>query len=319
MTYFLVLYTLSLFKIKLFMRNSIYLSVMFLFSFQNFYSQGCSDAGFCSLDHKTEESVTKNAINFGVGIGSGFENVSIFNSSIEYGRSITKGFSIQTKLTYQSTSGDLGSNSGLGDVFFIGNFIIPSKNENQNWGISTGFKFPLSDANAKANNGFSLPLDYQTSIATTDFIAGVNVVFDKKWEFQTAVQIPIANQNKNQFVQNSYPNTAAFVTTNDFVRKPDALFRAGYNYNLKETKFSFKPNLLFIYHLGEDQFTLANVEQNIKGSDGLTLNGVLNTTYSLNSTNKLELVLASPFVVRDVRPDGLTRLFVASLQYKYSF
>lgn len=292
----------------------------FILSLNVSYSQGCSDAGFCSLDHKTEVVETKNTINVGIGVGAGFENVSIFNSSLEYGRSITKGFSLLAKVTYQSASGDLGSNSGLGDAFLIGSFNIPSKNENQKWGISTGFKFPLSNSNAKADNGLSLPLDYQTSIGTTDFIAGTNVVFNKKWEFQTAVQIPIANQNKNQFFQNSYPKTTEFVSTNDFVRKPDVLFRAGYNYNLKETKFSFKPNLLFIYHLGEDQFTnLTNTKQNINGSDGLTLNGVLNTTYSLNTNNKLELVLASPFVVRDVRPDGLTRLFVASLQYKYGF
>ena len=72
--------------------------------------------------------------------------------------------------------------------------------------------------------------------------------------------------------------------------------------------------------MGED--TYQNVfgnRENIKGSDGLTINGNLITTYNFNKKNSLELSLATPFLIRDIRPDGLTRKFVAGLIYKISF
>jgi hypothetical protein len=98
------------------------------------------------------------------------------------------------------------------------------------------------------------------------------------------------------------------------------LLRATYSIKTPNKKFTFKPNVLFIYHLGEDSFENAfSKRETIFGSDGLTVNGNLITTYNFNNQNSVELSLASPFVVRDVRPDGLTRSFVLGLQYKITF
>jgi len=48
-----------------------------------------------------------------------------------------------------------------------------------------------------------------------------------------------------------------------------------YGYQISE-RFVFSPSLLPIYHVAEDKYTdLSNVERNIKGSDGLTLNANL--------------------------------------------
>jgi len=85
-------------------------------------------------------------------------------------------------------------------------------------------------------------------------------------------------------------------------------------------KFTFKPNVLFIYHLGEDSFeNIFGQSENIKNSNGLTINGNLITSFAVSKQSSLELSLATPFVVRDIRPDGLTRSFVLGLQYQYSF
>ena len=78
--------------------------------------------------------------------------------------------------------------------------------------------------------------------------------------------------------------------------------------------------MLFIYHLGKDNFeNTFGKRETIIGSDGLTINGNLISAYRINSKNSLELSLATPFVVRDIRPDGLTREFTAGLIYKISF
>ena len=57
----------------------------------------------------------------------------------------------------------------------------------------------------------------------------------------------------------------------------------------------------------------------IEGSQGLTLNWNLYLDYELNNDQALQLNVGSPFIVRDTRPDGLTRSFVASLEYRIKF
>ena len=62
-----------------------------------------------------------------------------------------------------------------------------------------------------------------------------------------------------------------------------------------------------------------DVEVEIEGSQGLTLNWNLYLDYELNNDQALQLNVGSPFIIRDVRPDGLTRSFVASLEYRIKF
>ena len=62
-----------------------------------------------------------------------------------------------------------------------------------------------------------------------------------------------------------------------------------------------------------------NVEKEILGSQGLTLNGNIYFDYEVDSKNALQLNLGAPFIVRDSRPDGLTRSFIANLEYRIKF
>ena len=78
--------------------------------------------------------------------------------------------------------------------------------------------------------------------------------------------------------------------------------------------------MLFIYHLGKDSFeNIFGQRENISGSDGLTINGNLITSYKITKQSSIETSLATPFVVQTIRPDGLTRSFVIGVQYQYSF
>lgn len=116
-----------------------------------------------------------------------------------------------------------------------------------------------------------------------------------------------------------YSGTDYFSTTNLFERKPDALLRSTYTIKTKNERFTFKPNLLFIYHLGEDAYEdIYGKRQAINGSDGLTVNGNLITAYN-SKAGSLELSMAAPFVVREARPDGLTRSYTVAIGYKTTF
>ena len=286
--------------------------------FSNSFAQGCSDAGICSIGNsfQTTDKESKNGIEAGTIFGTGEADVTYISPYLNYTRTINERLSLSSKITYSVTSGNFGQRGAFGDVFLIGNYNWKPKTNTQ-WSSLLGFKIPFTSSNLKINE-FSLPLDYQSSLGTFDLIAGLNLSY-KKWDFNTAVQIPVFNNNKNSYFR-EFSNTDDFPSTNLFERKSDALFRTTYTFQTATKKFTFKPNVLFIYHLGEDSFENAfGDRETIKNSDGLTINGNIIGSYAINTKNTIELSLAAPFVVREVRPDGLTRKFTAGIIYKVSF
>ncbi|WP_264520575.1 hypothetical protein [Flavobacterium sp. N1994] len=282
------------------------------------FSQGCSDAGICSINHgfQSEDKSFKSTLELAAIYSLGEADVGYFSPYISYTKRFSERFSFTSKVTYSTAHGSFGTRSQFGDAFLIGNYTFKEKNKKQ-WSTLLGFKFPFTASNLKIN-GYSLPLDYQSSLGTIDLFLGTNLHY-KYWDFNGALQLPIVNLNNNSYFK-EYGGTNDFPSTNLFERKPDALLRATYSLKTPNKKFTFKPNVLFIYHLGKDSFeNIFGQRENIKGSDGLTINGNIITSYSLTKQSSLELSLATPFVVRDSRPDGLTRSFVLGLQYQYSF
>lgn len=284
----------------------------------NSFAQGCSDAGICSIGNgfQTTDKELKNGIEVGSIFGAGEADVTYFSPYITYTRTINERLALSSKITYSVASGSFGQRGAFGDAYLIGNYNWKPKTNTQ-WSSLVGFKIPFTSSNLKINE-FSLPLDYQSSLGTFDLIAGLNLN-SKKWDFNTAVQIPVFNNNKNSYFK-EFSDTDDFPSTNLFERKSDALFRTTYTFQTANKKFTFKPNVLFIYHLGEDSFENAfGNRETIQNSDGLTINGNIIGTYAINTKNSIELSLATPFVVREVRPDGLTREFTAGIIYKVSF
>ena len=281
------------------------------------FAQGCSDAGVCSIGNSfNPESSSKNLIETGSIYGIGEADVTYFSSYITYSRTFTNQWALSAKFTYSIADGSFGTRGQFGDAYLISNYQFTERNKKQ-WSVITGFKFPFTTSNAKIN-GYSLPLDYQASLGTFDLILVTNYQYHQ-WDFNLGFQIPVFNNNKNSYFA-EYSGTDDFPSTNLFERKSDALFRTTYTYQTVNKKFTFKPNLLFIYHLGEDRYeNIFSQRETIKDSDGLTINGNLITVYTLNSKSSLELSLATPFAVRDSRPDGLTRAFTAGLIYKVTF
>lgn len=281
-------------------------------------AQGCSDAGICSIGHafQSNEKDFRNTLEVAAIFGAGEADVKYFSPYISYTKRFNERYSFTSKVTFSAANGSFGTKSQFGDAYLIGNYTFKEKNKKQ-WSTLVGLKFPFNSSNLKIN-GYSLPMDYQSSLGTIDLFLGTNLHY-KKWDFNGAVQIPVINLNKNSYFK-EYSGTDDFPSTNLFERKPDALLRATYSIKTTNNKFIIKPNLLFIYHLGEDSFeNIFGKRETIAGSDGLTINGNLITAYDINKQNGIELSLAAPFVVREVRPDGLTRSFVAGILYKYSF
>lgn len=283
-----------------------------VFSYFSVYSQGCSDAGFCTLENfqvQSPDSLSfKNSFRFGINFGSADNDISVFGSYLEYNHKMSKSVDLDVKITYLSQSISGFSSSALSDAYLVSNFKINPKTK-----ATLGIKIPFTDGNLK-DNGLPLPMDFQPSLGTFDLILGLSKVYNST-SFALAFQQPLT-QNENQFLA---PIGSGFFSTNNYKRAGDVLLRATYLFKINEN-WSLSPSLLPIYHLANDKFTdAANVEREIKGSSGLTVNANAYVNYQLNSRNSLELSLGAPLLVRDARPDGLTRGFVANLEYKIKF
>jgi hypothetical protein len=301
-----------------------------LISFYNSsYSQGCSDAGFCTINsfkpNNTDSTpLTKNQFKTGAFWGNADNSILAYGAYIEFNRQLNNKWSIDLKITSLGQNGNNISAFGLSDAFINANFKA-----NENLKFTIGTKLPFSRANKqippnKTMPQFtsSLPMDYQASLGTVDLIFGVGYQF-KKIQLAAAIQQPIT-QNSNTFTPYTistvgYSELNQFQNTNQFIRSGDVLIRISYPFTLKE-RLMITPSLLPIYHLANDKYTdFTNIQREIIGSQGLTLNGNLYFDYKLNDKNTIQLNMGMPFIVRKSRPDGLTRSFIMNLEYRFNF
>lgn len=283
------------------------------------YGQGCSDAGFCTINSFKPNSmdsteVMKSQFKIGGFYGKADNAIVVLGNYLEYYRQLNEKFGLDVKLTSIAQNGNGISTLGLSDFFLNANFKASEKVK-----LTFGAKIPLSKADKTLDN-LPLPMDYQASLGTFDVIFGIGYEL-KKIQFVAAIQQPLT-QNDNQFFASNYPiNTelSTFQSTNKFERSGDVLVRVSYPIHI-HSKLKLTTSVLPIYHLSNDKYTDEfNVKQEIKGSQGLTLNGNAFLDYEINSKNIIQLNVGMPFVVRDARPDGLTRSFIANIEYRIKF
>lgn len=281
--------------------------------------QGCSDAGFCTLNsfkpnNKDSADEFTNQIKLGISYGSADNSVSTIGNYLEYHRKLNENISFDAKITSLAQNGNGISAFSLSDIYLNSNL-----KSGKNIMLTAGIKIPFTSGNHQKNN-FPLPMDYQSSLGTVDVLIGVGYEI-KRIQLVAAIQYPLT-QNKNAFISDNYPPTSIlheFQSTNNYKRSGDILLRISYPILLGKT-IKLTPAILPIYHLENDKYTdVSGVEKSISGSQGLTLNGNLYFDYEINSRNILQLSIAKPFIVRDARPDGLTRSFIASFEYRVKF
>lgn len=291
-----------------------------LISKYNFtYGQGCSDAGFCTLNsfkpNSTDSSeVLNNQFKIGAFFGKADNSISVYGNYLEYNRQLNDKFGIDAKLTTLGQNGNGISELGLSDIFVNANFKA-----SKNLIITLGAKLPLSLSDKESEN-LPLPMDYQSSIGTFDLLFGIGYEL-QKIQFVVAIQQPLT-QNENQFIATNYPSDSklrTFQSTNKFQRSGDILFRVSYPFSLN-SKIKLTPSILPIYHLTNDSYTdELDVKREIIGSKGLTLNGNIYLDYEINRKSIIQFNFGIPFIVRDSRPDGLTRSLIANLEYRIKF
>jgi hypothetical protein len=322
------------------------LALLLLLSIPSFvFSQGCSDAGFCTMgamkpDQPYNKRVAVKLQSAEISLYRGTTTLTpiIYVATVDLNFSIKGKNTLQVKLPYSTVSGRLANTQGTGDISLCFTRIV-KQSDNFNINVSLGAKIPTnrSDKTVKAPTGederWPLPMYYQTSLGTYDVISGISVI-NRKWLFATGIQIPL-NQNHNQFVWSSWAEAESSLKSyadeynqaKDLKRGVDVMLRVERNFRF--SKFNFSAGLLPIYRVKRDEFTKSTTtEKNApeirvspKDASGLALSAIATIGYSFDVRSGVRLLVGHKVdnIQRKVNPDGLTRELVSSITYIYRF
>ncbi len=297
-------------------------------------SQGCSDAGFCTMGAmKPDQTYSKKIdfklrsfeLNYYHGKTKLTPVITMYNAELNFG--INEKYSFQFKVPYQTVSGKLGDTQGVGDLSFSFSRGIVLEN-GFNLGLTLGGKIATGRSDIEANNSpfgsGDLPMYYQISLGTHDLVAGASIINDN-WLFATGIQIPVIHQNENDFRWGKWPDYPSpkyikkYDLANDLKRGTDVMLRAERNFRF--INFNYGLGLLAIYRITRDERLDFNTDKRIKPEEttGLVLNLLANFGYNFNINHSVKLIGGLKLMDRDLNPDGLTRKHVISTSYVYRF
>ncbi len=301
-------------------RQLLFFAVLTLAS-PKMFSQGCSDAGFCSIGTLAPVSAADSSfhhsakISLAFGIGErGTQHIHII-PEIELG--FLRKNVLQIKIPYVIVNGDLGSTGGVGDLSVSLSRQMFSGN-NSALSITAGAKLPTGKTDL-AINSIPLPMPYQTGLGTTDLVLGISYRY-RKWNAGLGYQKVMSNNNENKFLHSDdyVVERNGYFESNLLKRSDDALFRVERNFDLNKVQIS--AGVLTLYRIQKDKITDAfGKEISLDGSDGLTLNITGNFQYLISGHSGIGVLIGAPLIVRKVRADGLTRGLVLSASYQYRF
>jgi hypothetical protein len=287
-------------------------------------AQGCSDAGFCTMGAMKPDQPFNKKVDFRLrSMEISFYRGTTPLTPVIYVATADMSFSLgakttfQLKLPYQTVSGTLGKTSGLGDISLCFTRTLKST-EKFDINLTVGGKIPTNESDLK-EDGRPLPMYYQTSLGTYDFITGISFV-SPKWLFATGIQHPF-NRNNNDFLWSRWPESEyieRYARAKDLKRGTDVMLRVERNFRFSRLNFSL--GLLPIYRITSDTFVNdAGLVIKPDGAKGLALSGIFTTGYHFNVRTGIKLLVGHKIVQRETNPDGLTRELVSTVSYFHRF
>ncbi|MEP1032741.1 hypothetical protein [Ekhidna sp.] len=316
------------------MRN-VLAGFVFLICVSLTYSQGCSDAGFCTMGAmKPDQNYSKRiaiklrSIEFNYYKGTSLLTPIIYAATVDFNLGINDYSSFQIKLPYQWVKGSLGETAGLGDISLSYTRLLKATNK---WNINgtLGAKVPSNNSNTTVNNnntgGVDAPIHmyYQQSLGSYDAIAGVSAI-SRNWLFAAGIQVALT-KNNNQFLWSGFPNypdaeyLQSYNIGRELLRGIDVMFRVERNWRF--TNFNFSLGALPIYRITKDEGIPQGETERVKlpQTTGLALSILGSFGYHFDVNNSIKLIKGVKLVDRDFNPDGLTRDEVLSISYVYKF
>ena len=306
------------------------------------YGQGCSDAGFCTMGAMRPSQIYTKKINFKLRSievsyyqGSTHLTPTISAATVDFNFGFNELTSMQVKLPYLWVNGSLGKTSDLADISLsITRNVYTSDTYHLN--ATIGAKIPTNSSNLQTTNTdltsdnqpHTLPMYYQTSLGSYDFVAGFAYI-SQKWMFATGIQMALSsNQNNFRYEDwDNYPDQfylQSYDLANQLKRGTDIMFRAERAFHF--SKVDIRLGLLPILRISKDKIIDKDLASDtfderikLENTTGLALSALLNTAYHFNTNNSVKFMFGLKLTDRDVNPDGLTRDSVLSLAYEARF
>lgn len=292
------------------------------------YPQGCSDAGFCTMGAMKPDQpfsrkvkIRLRSIEIGIYRGQTLQTPIVYIASADFNFSLNQKNSFQIKVPYQAVRGRLANTHGIGDLSlsYTRNIFHAEKYDIN---ATAGCKIASNNSNLK-QDGKPLPMYYQTSLGTYDFVAGLSFL-SRDWLIATGIQHPF-NTNGNQFTWAQWPDFTDttylhdYPAAKDLKRGTDIMMRIERNF--RYSRFNVALGALPIFRITKDEITDPNtgVRQKLDGSTGLALTGLITLGYRFNVRTGIKFLFGMKFVKRQVDPDGLTRHAVMTASWYYRF
>lgn len=311
------------------------ITLLLIFTFSTVRSQGCSDAGFCTMGAmKPDQNYSKRiaiklrSLEVNYYRGTSLLTPIIYATTVDFNFGINDYSSFQVKLPYQWASGTLGDNGGISDISLS---YTRTMKTTDNWNINgtLGTKIPSGDANKTVNNEFTqgqdapLHMYYQNSLGSFDAIAGISAI-SSKWLLATGIQVALT-ENGNQFAWSNFPDypdqeyLESYNRGRDLKRGIDVMLRVERNWRF--TNFNFSLGALPIFRITKDEAILPETDERGKlpGTTGMALSILGSFGYHFDVNNSIKLIQGVKITDREFNPDGLTRNRVLSVSYIYKF
>jgi len=296
---------------------------------QNSYSQGCSDAGFCTMgamrpnQHYSKGILKKlKTVELTTYTGITKFNDRVNSLTFDMNFALNQKMTLQAKCPYFYVNGPLGQTQGIGDISLaFTHYLTAIKNLQFNGTIGT--KIPTNQSNKTNSELNPLPMYYQSSLGTYDVIVGLSAI-SSKWLLALGYQQAL-NANGNEFLWGAWKNSTlsslaqTYPRAKDLKRGKDVMFRI--ERNVRFSRFNSYLGLLFIQRITADKFTHPTFGENTQDNDskGLALTALAGVGYAFSVKNTIKGMFGYALVQRKVNLDGLTRDNVATISYEYKF
>lgn len=315
-----------------------YLLVIAISCSESAFSQGCSDAGFCTMGamkpaqpYKSRLQVRLRSVEFShyTGLTRFDDVIQAYIADLNVG--IGERMMVQVKLPYQKTYGVMADIGGISDISLSATYNVFYR-ENVQVNVTVGAKIPTHQGDfttVKEGIELALPMYYQSSLGTYDVVAGASLS-TRGWMFAIGYQQAL-NKNKSEFkwgpwfaVANQIGIDSAdinkYPSSPDLYRGKDIMLRIEKNFRF--SKFAISTGLLPIFRLNKDVRTnplTGEPGQEVAESDGLALSYLIGGSYFFSPKVSLNIMNGFRITKREFNPDGLSREFVNTVGLMYRF
>ena len=252
-------------------------------------SAQCSDAGVCSIGHRSPQRQSTFSLEYLFGRTSKTDDITVHTVRLNAQFPLFSQSALTISIPYSGQSGPLGSVSGIGDLTVVWTQELWSTGGFR-WSANFGGRIALADVNAG-----HLPQAYQSGLGTNDLLAGFACQNDE-WNIALGYQLS-RGRSAN--------------TTTRLRRGDDVLFSIGYSNSLGALRATGE--ILAIKRL--DNSSVVNLlsasplpsYQDVPNSAQGQVNLVARADYPLSPIVTARAAIAVPLLKREVNVDGLTR------------